>query len=463
MIGKVLGNYRITQKLGQGGVGDVWKAIDLSLDREVALKVLRPELAAQPEVVARFRAEALALAKLNHPNVATIHGFHLEGSCPFIVMEYVLGQTLHALVRGFGPMRSRDALPLFLQVVDGIQHAHEQGVVHRDLKASNVMLSQLGIVKVLDFGIARRAGSVHLTRGAHGVGTPAWMAPEQVRGEEPDVRTDVYALGLLLYWLVTARLPFEAENDFALQRAHLEEEPRSPRSFAPDLAEDIEKVILRALAKGRAERFAHAADLRRELGGSCEPPLARPFSAEGVAEVAHRTLVLDTEDDVTRQTSEPARGGAAQEPGPTCVFTPVDEGAVSAAEQAATPTIATEPPAQRAPRAELPFRRPRARWLSWAGLALLVLCTLAGIRALWPSRPEPPPREPPALRAEGSSARGPEPPAPSPVQPGAGPAPAEAAEAALSAQPAAAAAPQAARKLAPQRPKKEDGWVLRRN
>jgi serine/threonine-protein kinase len=387
----------------------------------------------------------------------------MEGSCPFIVMEYVLGQTLHDLVRGFGPMRSGDALPLFFQVVDGIQHAHQQGVVHRDLKASNVMLSQLGVVKVLDFGIARRVGSVHLTRGAHGVGTPAWMAPEQVRGEEPDVRTDVYALGLLLYWLVTARLPFEAENDFALQRAHLEEEPRSPRSFAPDLAEDIEKVILRALAKGRAERFAHAADLRRELGETCEPPLVRPLSAEGVTEVAHRTLVLDTEDDVTWQTSEPARGGAAQEPGPTCVFAPVDEGAASAAEQAATPTIATEPPAPRAPRADLPSRTPRARWLAWAGLALLMLCTLAGIRALWPSRPESPPREPPTLRAEGSSARAPEPPSPSPVQSSAGPAPAEAPEAAPSRQPAAApAAAPAARRPAPQRPKKEDGWVLRR-
>ena len=460
MIGNVLGNYRITQKLGQGGVGDVWKAIDLSLDREVALKVLRPELAAQPEVVARFRAEALALAKLNHPNVATIHGFHLEGSCPFIVMEYVLGQTLHNLVRGFGPMRSADALPLFFQVVDGIEHAHQQGVVHRDLKASNVMLSQLGVVKVLDFGIARRAGSVHLTRGAHGVGTPAWMAPEQVRGEEPDVRTDVYALGLLLYWLVTARLPFEAENDFAMQRAHLEEEPRSPRLFAPDLAEDIEKMILRALAKGRAERFAHAADLRRELGETCEPLLARPFSAERVTDAGHRTLVLDTEDDATWQTSQPAHSGAAQEPGPTRVIAPGEED-LAATDPAATPTLATEPP-QRAPRTELPTRRSRGRWPAWAGLALLILCTLAGIRALWPSRPEAPPREPPALRAEGSE-RAPEPPAPFPVQPGAEHAAAEAAEAARSSQAAAVpAAPPAARKPAPEQPKKGNGWVLRR-
>jgi serine/threonine-protein kinase len=284
LIGSVLGNYRIVQKLGQGGVGDVWKAVDLTLDREVALKVLRPELAAAPEVVARFRTEALALARLNHPNVATIHGFHTEDGTPFIVMEYIAGQTLDALVRGFGPMRSARALPIFFQVLEAMQHAHDHGLVHRDLKASNVMLSALGVVKMLDFGIARIAGSAHLTKGTHSIGTPAWMAPEQIRGEEADARTDVYALGLLLYWIVTARLPFEGMSHYELQRAHVEQAPPSPKQFAPDLPEPVEKVILRALAKRREERFASVAELRAALGEGFVPSVTAPLGLSTLEE-----------------------------------------------------------------------------------------------------------------------------------------------------------------------------------
>ncbi|RIK92999.1 MAG: hypothetical protein DCC71_24260, partial [Proteobacteria bacterium] len=308
MIGSVLGNYRITQKLGQGGVGEVWKALDLSLDREVALKVLRRELAAVPDLVARFRTEALALARLNHPNVATIHGFHTARETTFIVMEYIPGQTLDALVRSFGPMRCARALPLFAQVLDAIGHAHEHGLVHRDLKASNVMLSHLGAVKMLDFGIARVPGSAHLTKDTHSVGTPAWMAPEQIRGEEVCVRTDVYALGLLLYWLVTARLPFAAQSHFELERAHVEEPPPSPRQFAPDLPEPVERAILRALSKPRIERFANVGELRGALGEGFAP-LSFATAEHTQAYEPHPspgpTLVLPRDDD-----EDEARAGA---------------------------------------------------------------------------------------------------------------------------------------------------------
>jgi serine/threonine protein kinase len=303
LIGSVLGNYRIAQKLGQGGAGDVWKAVDLTLDREVALKILRPELAADPEVVARFRTEALALARLNHPNVATIYGFHTEDGTPFIVMEYIAGQTLEALVRSFGPMRITRALPIFSQVLAAVQHAHDNGLVHRDLKASNVMLSSLGVVKMLDFGIARLLGSEHLTLGTHSIGTPAWMAPEQIRGEEADVRTDVYALGLLLYWIVTARLPFQGRSHYELQRAHVEEAPPPPRQFAPDLPESVEKTILRALAKRREERFASIAELRAALGEGSVPAATLPLGSDPLEEtLAYEkppgpTLVLPLLDD----------------------------------------------------------------------------------------------------------------------------------------------------------------------
>jgi len=313
LVGKVLGNYRIMQKLGQGGVGEVWKAVDLSLDREVALKILRPELAAVPDVVARFRTEALALARLNHPNVATIHGFHMDGKTPFIVMELIFGQTLHGLVRGFGPMRSARALPLYFQVLDAIQHAHDHGIVHRDLKASNVMLSQLGVVKILDFGIARIVGGAQLTQGSHNIGTPAWMAPEQVLGEGADVRTDVYALGLLLYWLVTARLPFQADSLYEVQRAHVVHAPPPPREFAPDLPDPIEKMILRALAKRRPERFASVAEMRAALAEGFVPDLTVPISFKSSEETISRRRPFElARDTVSIRTLPDATSGALQ-------------------------------------------------------------------------------------------------------------------------------------------------------
>jgi len=376
VIGNILGNYRITQKIGQGGVGEVWKAVDLSLDRDVALKFLRPELAAQAAVVARFRTEALALARLNHPNVATIHGFHTEGGTPFIVMEYIPGQTLHALVRGFGPMQSTRALPLFFQVLDAIEHAHDHGIVHRDLKASNVMLSHLGAVKMLDFGIARVIGSTDLTQGPHSFGTPAWMAPEQVRGEKADVRTDVYALGLLLYWLTTARLPFDGDNDFQLQHAHIEEEPPPPRRFAPTLPETIEKSILRALAKERTERFASVAEMRLALGEGFVASLTVPFLSDTIDETVTRTLALADETELEEPRERLHHSPALDVPAPTVVIPDAAD-----CETPAGPQVDRSPPvaAFRSTRE----RAPNSRWLLAAAAAVLIaLAVAAEIRAL---------------------------------------------------------------------------------
>jgi serine/threonine protein kinase len=305
LIGHV-GKYRVTEKLGRGGVGEVWKATDLSLNREVALKILRPELAGRPAVVASFRAEALALARLNHPNVATIYGIDAMDGQPFIVMEYVHGQTLQTIVSGFGPMRSERAIPYFLQVLDAIEHAHDHGLVHRDLKAANVMLTHQGIVKVLDFGISLVAKSVRGARGAEGaqnMGTPAWMAPEQVWGEEADVRTDVYALGLLLYWLTTGRLPFEGESPAALLRAHASELPPPPRRFASTLPEAVEKPILRALAKDRTERFATVSDFRAALAERFVPNLTVPLPSGTIQGIVESALP----DELEREPKRPLR------------------------------------------------------------------------------------------------------------------------------------------------------------
>lgn len=376
MIGNTLGNYQIIQKIGQGGVGEVWKAVDLSLHREVALKILRPDLAARSDVVARFRSEALTLARLNHPNVATIHGFHTEGGVPFIVMEYIPGQTLHMIVRGFGPMQSERALPLFFQILDAVQHAHDSGIVHRDLKASNVMMNHLGVIKMLDLGLARVLGTAHLTQGLHSLGTPSWMAPEQIRGEEADVRTDVYALGLLLYWLLTARLPFEGDNAYLLQRAHLEESPPSPRSFTPGLSETIDKTILRSLAKERSERFPNVAELRRALGEGFVPQNTVPFLTYTIDESVAHTLTFADECRIeTKRESAPAELRAQ-----------ADTHAVAAAAECQTTASQATLPVLPSPPLPMPAR-PRRLRLAVATLALAVVVAAV---VLTLSRREPP-------------------------------------------------------------------------
>ena len=268
-----------------------------------------------------------------------------------MVMEYVHGQTLHAVVRGFGRMGVKRAVPLFLQVLDGIQHAHEQGIVHRDLKPGNIFLSQLGMSRCSTSASREGSASVHLTRGTHSLGTPAWMAPEQVRGEETDVRTDVYALGLLLYWLVAARLPFEGETEFAVQRAHLEQAPPSPRAFAPDLPLVIEKAVVRALTKERAQRWASVAELRHAVGEGYEPEATRPHPVDVPGEPGRWR---DADAELTHLMDAPVAAEAVQPaPAPTRVLEGARHPAAAAAREAAGA------PAQRrdAPRLPLPAAR----------------------------------------------------------------------------------------------------------
>jgi eukaryotic-like serine/threonine-protein kinase len=265
MIGRIVGSYEIVERLGEGGMGTVFRAVDRMLEREVALKVIRPELASEPEAAERFRAEARAIARVNHPAIATIYSFLAEGSELFLALELVRGRTLAQVLREEGPLPWQRAVPLFSAALDGIEHVHRLGIVHRDLKPDNLMLTEAGGVKVMDFGIARVAGSGRLTRTGLVIGTLRYMAPEQIRGEEPDRRTDVYALGIMLYELLTGRVPFTGATDFAVLKAQLEEAPKPPAELVPDLPGWLERAVLRALAKDPAERFQTAEELRAEL------------------------------------------------------------------------------------------------------------------------------------------------------------------------------------------------------
>jgi serine/threonine-protein kinase len=279
MIGHVVGSYKVTEKIGEGGMGAVFKGIDLMLEREVAIKMLRPELASQPQVVERFRSEAVTLAKLNHPNIATLFSFLRQGEDFFMVMEFVRGQTLENLIRRSGAMTCDRAIALFCQALEGIDHAHRMGIVHRDIKPANMMLTENGTLKVMDFGIARVLGTSRMTKQGNIVGTIEYMSPEQVRGQETDARSDIYSLGILLYEMVTGHVPFYSDSEFDLMRMQIEDAPRPPRMLSANIPHTVEKAIMRALAKKIEARFQSAADFRAALIGDASTPLPAPNPA----------------------------------------------------------------------------------------------------------------------------------------------------------------------------------------
>jgi serine/threonine-protein kinase len=281
MIGNVVGSYKITEKIGEGGMGAVFKGIDMMLEREVAIKMLRPELASQPQVVERFRTEAVTLAKLNHPNIATLFSFLRQGEDFFMVMEFVRGETLDSLIRRAGAMPCDRAIALLNQALDGIDHAHRMGIIHRDIKPANMMLTETGTLKVMDFGIARVLGTSRMTKQGNIVGTIEYMSPEQVRGQETDARSDIYSLGILLYEMLTGRVPFSSDSEYDLMRMQIENAPEPPRVFTAQIPQAVEQAVMRSLAKRPDARFQGAAEFRNALstaiGGVAPTIVAAPL------------------------------------------------------------------------------------------------------------------------------------------------------------------------------------------
>ena len=264
MVGEQLGNYRVLEKIGEGGMGAVYRAVDVMLERDVALKFLRPELASQPDLVERFRAEAVVLARLSHPHIAAIYGLHRHDDQFFMAMEFVHGDTLETLLARQGRLEPGHAAAIAAMVLAALDYAHRQGVVHRDIKTANIIVGADGAAKVMDFGIARVLGGQRHTRVGFVVGTVGYMSPEQIQGREVDGRSDLYSLGLVLYEMLAGRLPFEADTEWALMQAQVQEAPPPISSFAP-VGPPLEGTVLRALEKSPAARFQTATEFRRAL------------------------------------------------------------------------------------------------------------------------------------------------------------------------------------------------------
>ncbi|NEM07608.1 Stk1 family PASTA domain-containing Ser/Thr kinase [Geodermatophilus normandii] len=269
---QVLGErYEIGGVLGRGGMAEVHRGRDLRLGREVAVKVLRSDLARDPSFQVRFRREAQAAASLNHPSIVAVYDTGEDrspsGATPYIVMEYVEGDTLRDVLRREGVLRPEKAMTLAADICAALDFSHRNGIVHRDVKPGNVMITPQGSVKVMDFGIARAVSdsAATMTSTAAVIGTAQYLSPEQARGEAVDARSDVYSLGCLLYELVTGAPPFTGDSPVSVAYQHVREDPRLPSSVNPAIPPELDAIVMKAMSKNPANRYQSAAEMRNDL------------------------------------------------------------------------------------------------------------------------------------------------------------------------------------------------------
>ncbi len=310
LIGKTLGPYRIVEQIGLGGMATVYKAYQPSMDRYVALKVLSTHLTQDPTFVKRFLQEAKVIAKLEHVHILPVHDHGQEDGYLYLVMRFIQAGTLKDRLRG-GPLSLGEVHRIVTQVGSALEYAHQEGVVHRDIKPSNVLIDPQGDCYLTDFGIAKMVeGTLGLT-GSGIIGTPHYMAPEQSQSLKVDHRADIYAMGVVVYEMVTGRVPFDAETPFAVVMKHVTEPLPLPRNIRPDLPEAVERVILRALAKDPADRYQSMRDLVTALDQAVSgAPAAMRTAVTPPRATQRSTLVEEAEAEPTAVVPGPATAAA---------------------------------------------------------------------------------------------------------------------------------------------------------
>lgn len=265
-IGKKLdGRYEIQEIIGVGGMANVYRAYDSIDDRTVAVKILRDEHMQNDELLRRFRNESKAIAVLSHPNIVKVYDVSFNEDIQYIVMEYIDGITLKEYIEQQKVLRWKEAVHFTVQILRALQHAHDKGIVHRDIKPQNIMLLADGTIKVADFGIARFARSSQQTVTDKAIGSVHYISPEQAKGDVTDEKSDIYSVGVMLYEMTTGKLPFDAESPVSVALQQIQSQPKTPRSINPDIPEGLEDIIIRAMQKDPARRYQSAAEMLRDI------------------------------------------------------------------------------------------------------------------------------------------------------------------------------------------------------
>jgi serine/threonine-protein kinase len=301
---RLIDRYRLEQRLASGGMGTVYEATDERLERRVAVKLLKEELADDPLFVERFRREARAVAALSHPNIASVFDYGADGGRDFIVMELLEGTDLAEVLRA-GPLEPSRAAEIAAQACDALAHAHSAGIVHRDVKPANIILVASGRVKVTDFGIARALGDTTLTAAGSVLGTAHYLAPEQASGSAAGAAVDQYAMGVMLYEMLTGEVPFSGDSPIGVAMRHVSDEVPAPSNKAPEVPAALDEVVLTATAKDPSDRYPDIAAMASALRAAVSPPAAAFAAPTTPLAMEHTTQELPESSWI------PARAGRA--------------------------------------------------------------------------------------------------------------------------------------------------------
>ncbi|WP_294754787.1 protein kinase, partial [uncultured Ruminococcus sp.] len=260
-IGKKLdGRYEITELIGVGGMAEVYKGVDVIDNKTVAIKILKKEYAENEEFLRRFRNESKAIAVLSHPNIVKIYDVGFSEKIQYIVMEYIDGITLKEYIEEEKVLTWKDTVHFVIQILRALQHAHDKGIVHRDIKPQNIMMFTDGTIKVMDFGIAKFAREEGKTATDQAIGSVHYISPEQASGSVTDAKSDIYSVGAMMYEMLTGRKPFDSDNPVAIAVMHMHDIPERPRAINPDIPDGLEEIVLRAMEKAPEDRYQTTAE-----------------------------------------------------------------------------------------------------------------------------------------------------------------------------------------------------------